>query len=103
MARLLAGAAGGAQKRRRRNEAAAVRARLCRAAVRCPSASLPRSAAHLLPERSEPPERTEDGASELLDVLGEERGTSGEGMEGMIVRLKRKGVGGGCGGNQHVH
>lgn len=71
-----------------------MRARLCRAAVRCPSASLPRSAAHLLPERSEPPERTEDGASELLDVLGEERGTSGEGMEGMIVRLKRKGVGG---------
>lgn len=60
-------AAGGAQERRRRNETAAVRTRLCRAAVRCPSASLqkplPRSAAHLLPEQSDPLERTEDDAS----------------------------------------
>lgn len=87
-------AAGGAQKRRRRNEAVAGRARLCRAAMRGPSASLqtplPRSAAHLLPGRSGPLKRTEDGAPLLLDVFGEE-GASGEGREGMTIRIKRKG------------
>lgn len=86
-------AAGEAQKRRRRNEAAAGRARLCRAAMRGPSASLqtplPRSAAHLLPGRSGPLKRTEDGAPLLLDVFGEE-GASGEGREGMTIRIKRK-------------